>query len=307
MHGKSYFLTLSILVLVACSPNGRPGGHGPDAGGTCQAGTENTPEACSDGIDNDCDGLYDCQDPECSGIGNCPVCGTVEHPTGMPVDLPDGTCGCDPNDPSCDCTCSSTAQCAAHMPAGQLCYASIGECRESYTSKLHFMGFAQGQQMMATSDIVSVCVNMSHEWVRDLEIDLVSPDGKRFALDKFEGQDCPTGPCEVFLGHPADSDDDCPGCVEQGFDYCWTPTATNKPVIDYANASMPMMQYQGTDMLPPGNYQASDPWSALIGSTLNGDWTIEVTDLWPIDAGKLHSWTLSFNPNIVQTCDPPTQ
>jgi subtilisin-like proprotein convertase family protein len=30
-----------------------------------------------------------------------------------------------------------------------------------------------------------------------------------------------------------------------------------------------------------------------------------VTDLWPTDAGKLHSWTLSFNPMIVQNCSGP--
>ena len=40
-------------------------------------------------------------------------------------------------------------------------------------------------------------------------------------------------------------------------------------------------------------------------ATLNGDWTISVTDLWPIDAGKLHDWTIAFNPAIVQDCSGP--
>ena len=296
----------ATLFFVACGPGPRhnPGGDQPDGGpGQCTpTGAENDPTTCSDGVDNDCNGHVDCSDPSCSGVGTCPVCGTVEHPTGMPVDLPDGIGGM---------TCTTDASC----PSGQHCFnipdgfgGSSMECRESYTSTLHFNGFAQGQTLMAISDIQSVCVNMSHEWIRDLEIDLVSPSGQKIALDKFEGQDCPSGACEVFLGHPLNTDDDCPECTtEMGMDYCWKPTATNMPIIDYANAGLTMDSYNGHDVLPAGDYQASDMFSSLIGATLNGDWTISVTDLWPIDAGKIHSWTISFNPMIVQNCDPPIQ
>jgi len=296
------------LSLVACGPSPRHhgGDDGADASTACTStGVEADPATCSDGIDNDCNGKVDCQDPTCSGIGTCPVCGTVEHPTGMPVDLPDGVGGL---------SCTTDANC----PSAQHCFnipdgfgGSTMECRESYTSKLHFNGFSQGQQLMAISDIQSVCVNMSHEWIRDLEIDLLSPSGQKIALDKFEGQTCGSGAnsiCEVFLGHPTDTDGDCTGCApEMGFDYCWKPGATNMPIIDYANAGNTMMSWNSIDVLPPGDYPASDPFSNLIGATLNGDWTISVTDLWEIDAGKIHSWTISFNPMIVQNCDPPIQ
>jgi len=170
------------------------------------------------------------------------------------------------------------------------------------------MGFAPGQTLMAISDIQSVCVNMSHEWIRDLEIDLVAPSGQKLQLDKFLGQSCPSGACEVFLGHPLNTDGDCSACTtESGMDYCWKPTATNMPILDYANAGMTMDTYNAHDVLPAGDYQASDPFGNLIGVTLNGDWAISVTDLWPIDAGKIHSWTIAFNPMIVQNCDPPIQ
>jgi hypothetical protein len=299
-----------LVVVVACGPGARhnPGnGDDTDAAPVMQCvptGVENTPELCSDGVDNDCSGHTDCSDPSCSGVGMCPICGTVEHPTGMPIDLPDGvgTPGCTQD---VDC------------PTGQRCFiipdpstgGTLSLCRDSYTSSVHFMGFSPGQKMTAVSDIQSVCVNMSHEWIRDLQIELFSPGGeKKLVLDKFQGQACLMGVCEVFLGHPKDTDGDCPGCTpEAGWTYCWKPTATNLPILDYANASMPMDMWHHVDVLPPGDYQSADSFANLIGATLNGDWTISVTDLWAIDAGKMHSWTISFNPMIVQDCDPPIQ
>jgi hypothetical protein len=304
-------LFISILLLGACGPGARGGGGGGGAGGggadaATVTGEENTPETCSDGIDNNDNGLVDCADPSCSGIGSCPVCGMVEHPTGMPIDLPDGVGGN---------SCTSDADCANLSPGPQHCFDLLGgsgkECRQSYTSKVTFMGFGQGQTMTQVSDIVSVCVNMSHEWVRDLEIDLVAPSGQKIALDKFEGQQCNSGDCEVFLGNPAitDSDHTAAG-PEMGMQYCWTPTATKPPILSYADMGG-MLQSWGDctapdcGVLPADNYNASDPWQNLVGATLNGDWEIQVTDLWPIDAGKLHSWTIAFNPAIVQDCSTP--
>jgi hypothetical protein len=306
MRGDSRLLILLSFVLVACGPSARsrPGGDDDDgadaAPGSCAAASEGTPASCSDSIDNDCDGLTDCQDPDCSGVGSCPVCGMVEHPTGMPVDLPDGIGGT---------SCNTDADCASVQPGPQRCFDTITsgkECRQSYTSKLTFTAFGPTQTLAQASDIVSVCVNMSHEWIRDLEIDLVSPSGQKIALDKFEGQQCNTGDCEVFLGNPLNTDDDCPECTtEMGMDYCWTPTATNPAILTYADNNGAMQSWNSHDVLPPGNYAASDPWTNLVGATLNGDWEIVVTDLWPTDAGKLHSWTLSFNPMIVQNCSGP--
>jgi subtilisin-like proprotein convertase family protein len=66
-----------------------------------------------------------------------------------------------------------------------------------------------------------------------------------------------------------------------------------------------MTQYMGHEELPPGDYQSSDAWTKLIGAQLNGDWTIVVTDLWPIDYGKIHQWSIAFNPAIVQDCSGP--
>jgi subtilisin-like proprotein convertase family protein len=295
-------------------------GNGSSANGCTFTGSENTPAQCSDGIDNNCNGLIDCADPSCSGVGSCPICGQVQHPEGSAIDLPDGVCGTNGDG---NCTCASDQDCAALSPAGQHCW-TIGtgdqECRISYTSSVMFSSFGSDQKLMQPSDIVSVCADISHEWMRDLEIDLIAPSGEVLALDKFGGQTCATGVCEVYLGHPIDTDGDSSLSPEEGFQYCWMPTAAQKAILAYANAGGMLDTWgSGTDIhdvLPPSgsngssagsanSYTASDPWTTLVGAQLNGTWTFAVTDLWPTDKGKLHGWTISFNPAIVQNCTTP--
>ena len=59
------------------------------------------------------------------------------------------------------------------------------------------------------------------------------------------------------------------------------------------------------EMMPPGDYSAADDWSLLLGSPLNGDWTLSVTDLWPIDNGYIFDWSISFDPASVVDCSSP--
>ena len=296
-------LSCSFLLIAACGPSGRPGGpggggDGPDAQSvSCTSGgsAENTPAACSDGQDNDCDGLYDCSDPDCSGIGSCPVCGMVDHPLSAPLALPDGVGGT---------TCTTDANC----PTGQHCFDIPGtdkECRESYIAKLHYMSFGATQTFMP-GNLQSVCVNMEHSWMRDLRIDLVAPSGQIIQLQKMLGQ----SGGEIYLGMANDCDSDASPVPGTGAMYCWTPTATKPAMLDYANGGGSMNSVANcnggsSQELPPDNYSAADPWTNLVGATLNGDWELRVTDLWPIDNGYIFSWSMSWDPSIVQDCSGP--
>jgi len=264
---------------IACGPGprSRPGTGGDDDStvdsGPCTPAAEGDVATCSDGIDNDCDGLADCNDPNCSGVGTCPVCGMVEHPLAQPLALPDGA--------------------GAGPP---------------YTSSLHFTGFGATQQFTAVSNIQKVCVNMEHSWIRDLQIELHAPDGKIVILSKQEGNQCPTtanAACEVYLGQANDSDDAENPVPGVGADYCWTPTATNPAMLPYADMGMSMLTFNGVDELPPGDYGAQDPWTNFVGAPLNGDWTIFVQDKWAIDNGYIFSWSIAFDPTLVQDCSGP--
>jgi subtilisin-like proprotein convertase family protein len=238
-------------------------------------------------IDNDCDGNTDCYDPDCSGIDGCPICGDVMHTETTPLELPDGD--------------------GAGPP---------------YTETVNFSGFGTNQEY-AVGNILSVCVNMEHSWMRDLEVRLYAPspttgiydtDSQYIVLSQQLGDSCPQGICEVFIGEAHDDDDNAaiPG---NGKDYCWTPDATNEPWLIYANDSMPMDTYMGASELPPDNYMIAgdlglidNDWSPLVGAPLNGGWTIYVQDKWASDNGFIFDWSITFDPQIVQTCTtPPVQ
>jgi len=269
--------------IVACGPQGRERngtGDDDDDGTTAgQSGPENSVAACSDGVDNDNDGLTDCSDPECSGIGTCPICGMITHPLGSPLALPDG------------------------MGAGP-----------PYTSKLSFMAFAQGATIQSGRDIQSVCVTMEHTWIRDLQIELHAPTSEVLVLQKMLGRDGD----EIFLGKANDCDDAEHPQPGVGAEYCWTPTASNPPMLTYANDGMQMTKLSAAhevpfagcvtgsiDELPPGDYQASGSWDGLVGASLNGDWEIFVQDQWEEDNGFIFQWSIAFDPALVTDCSGP--
>lgn len=158
----------------------------------------------------------------------------------------------------------------------------------AYETSISFSGFTPGQVLTNIDDLLGICVNMEHSWMRDLEISIQCPNGTSVILHNHPGN---IGG-QVFLGIPYEADEGLPVPIPgTGYDYCWTPTATAGTWIDYANANNP-----GT--LPPGDYNAYGNLSDLIGCPLNGDWTIHVEDLWAIDNGFIFSWSINFNPQL---------
>ncbi len=161
-----------------------------------------------------------------------------------------------------------------------------------YETTIFFTEFSPGQIMTSEDDLESICVNMEHSWMRDIEIRLTCPNGQSIVLHNFAGQ---TGG-QVFLGEPNDADgfNPVPGL---GYDYCWIPNAPNPTWIQYANTSL-----GGNGTLPSGDYSTFDPISDLVGCPLNGEWSITATDLWPFDNGFMFNWSLKFQdelyPNI---------
>lgn len=276
---------LALLVVSACGPGGRPGeGAGDDDG----LGVDAPPtgvEVCNDAVDNDGDGRADCSDVDCSGRDGCPVCGSVENPETQPLALPDGI--------SSGATCSSDAQCTS--AAAPNCVAK--ECHASYTSELNFVGFPDGATLNDPNLLKKVCVEIEHSYLKDLQMELLTPSGAVFILHKFidrEGN-------EVFLGGANDSDDDDTPVPGSGMKYCWSPTATMT-----MNAKADTLPFSlNAPTLPAGDYASEAPWNALTGTTLNGVWEMRVTDLWLYDNGFLFSWSIEFDPSLVSDCSGP--
>ncbi|MBL4636851.1 MAG: proprotein convertase P-domain-containing protein [Kofleriaceae bacterium] len=277
------FLKVSFALsalLAGCGASGGDDGNGGNgnsdggAGGECVKVTD-TEANCANGIDDNCDGLIDCENTECSfdpfctggggggGGGGGEDCGELSF-GGAPLAIPDG---------------NGTA----------------------YETSLNIGGFDNGQTLDTADGFESICVTMEHSWLRDLQIELVSPSNQIMVLQQYLGQ---TGN-EVFMGVPNDDDgtDPVPGT---GAQYCWKQNATNEPMLDWATANAPLdpiFGFPGSVVLPAGDYRPSGMvGSDLVGSTLNGEWTIRVVDDWASDNGYIFDWSITFSEDIIPDC-----
>ncbi len=302
-------LALPLVALVACGPSTRNGNgddttidSGSGGGSSDSGGGPCTPsaEVCNDGLDNDCDGLPDCADPDCSGVGQCPVCGQVNDPEATPIALPDGQ--------RSGTSCSTDAQCVGAMdsnnnptpnciiaPHGNdTTHGVLKECHASYTSTLDFIGFPQGATLTDTTKLLSVCLDIEHSYLHDLQIEVLSPpdtSGTRYkvALHEFVGH---VGPA-IFLGIPNEGDETGPVIPGTPFHYCFVPGATEH-MFDDPNPT-----------IPAGDYIPMEPFTQLHGAPLNGTWTMRVTDIFPVDNGTLAGWSVTFDPSLVTSCSGP--
>jgi hypothetical protein len=88
-----------------------------------------------------------------------------------------------------------------------------------------------------------------------------------------------------------------------GYDYFWTPTATNGTWAQNSGGT-----------LPSGAYEPVQPFTNLLGCPMNGDWIIEICDLWASDNGYIFDWNVhfadymypdwtTFTPSIGAGCD----
>ncbi|HRH39127.1 MAG TPA: proprotein convertase P-domain-containing protein, partial [Flavobacteriales bacterium] len=130
-------------------------------------------------------------------------------------------------------------------------------------------------------------MNIEHSWLGDLVMTITSPSGESVILHQ-QGV-----PQETLLGDPVDSDEanPIPGDCEQ---YCFANASANGSMAAYANANNGAFGYT----LPPGTYQSLYPLTGLLGSQLNGVWTLTICDMWAQDNGFLCDWNIDFDPSL---------
>lgn len=165
-----------------------------------------------------------------------------------------------------------------------------------YETSVTISGFGDGAVLDDVTKFLGVCVNMEHSWIRDLQIELETPSGIVIVLNEFLGQEGG----EVYLGEPDDTDDENPN-PGVGYDYCWTPTASNPPMLDYCNANFGGSWDANT--LPAGTYQASSGFGDMVGTELNGTWTLRCIDDWQIDNGYIFYWNMQFDSSLIPNCE----
>lgn len=152
---------------------------------------------------------------------------------------------------------------------------------QCFSAELTYTAFAPGAVVTdANSDLESLFINFEHSFMGDLTISLICPDGSSMTLHEQGGGG-------TYLGEPVDVDAQ-PNTEGVGYDYWWSPTATNGTWAESASF--------GT--LPSGTYSATSPWTLLDGCPLNGTWTIEICDSWGSDNGFIFDWTVNFDPDL---------
>tara|TARA_R110002096_G_scaffold436021_1_gene665161 strand:- start:10143 stop:10991 length:849 start_codon:yes stop_codon:yes gene_type:complete len=267
-------LALSFLLAACGGATGtdEENGVGADGGADIECVATAAEEvSCSDGVDNDCDGKTDCENLSCAFDAYCT--GGGGGGGGSTDGCGEATFGGDP----------------LAIPDGD---------GQSYETAVTITGFDNGQTLLSEDGFVSACVTMEHSWLRDLQIEMICPSGELVVLQQFLG----TEGDEIFMGVPNEDDEDIFGGGGEapvpgvGSQYCWTANAVNEPMLEWANNNT------GAGTLPAGDYKPSSSYNALVGCTLNGDWTIRATDDWTIDNGYIFDWTVTFNENIIADC-----
>ncbi len=132
--------------------------------------------------------------------------------------------------------------------------------------------------------IRSVCVNIDHKWVDDLDLFLIAPGGQFIELSSDNGSNCdhydqvcfsPTATASILDGQP------------------WTPCGSGVPA-PFSN----------------GTFQPEGIWSDLWDGTFptNGTWQLLVIDDQTGFSGTLLDWSITFEPlyQLYYRWDPDT-
>lgn len=169
----------------------------------------------------------------------------------------------------------------------------------TYTTQIPIAGFAPGETIDSLSQILQICATMEHSYLGDLELKLVAPSGQICILkEQNGGGSCDLG--EPIATGPVDGSASStlidPGL---GYQYCWNSAPTYLTMVaESNNFTRNYTDAQGhnyTDTyLPAGSYESFDPLSNLIGATMNGNWTMEITDQFSLDNGYIFEWNVSL-------------
>ena len=172
-----------------------------------------------------------------------------------------------------------------------------------YNTEVFFTSFLPNQTITSGNDIQSICVNMEHSYVGDMEFTLQCPNGQSTTLKKYinwGGADMGL-PCQKD-GDPhkcdsplyCDPNTNTPGT---GWNYCWSEIYPDDSTINY-NAGKARLD--STHLVAKLHYyQPDSSFGKLIGCPLNGRWSIQICDKWKVDNGYIFNWSMELSPSLL--------
>jgi gliding motility-associated-like protein len=167
----------------------------------------------------------------------------------------------------------------------------------SYQTSIIVNQFLPTQTLTNVNQLRRIFAKLEHSYLGDLRISVIAPNGREVVLKAYPGG----GNC--FLGEPVDQDN-LPNVRGVGYEYSWGPVPTYRRMVDetgtwtqtYTDNSG--FTYNNHAYLKAGIYRSEGALSALIGTPLNGNWTLKFTDNLAIDNGYLFDWGLEFDPAL---------
>ena len=150
---------------------------------------------------------------------------------------------------------------------------------QCFSSEITLGSFAPGETIDEVGDLDFFMINFEHSFMGDLTISFICPNGQSIAVHQQGGGG-------TSLGEPIPDNTETAGI---GWDYWWSPDATNGTWADEAGAAA---------SLPSGTYDSAQPWDNLIGCPLNGTWEVEICDSWAIDNGFIFDWSVQFDESL---------
>ena len=152
--------------------------------------------------------------------------------------------------------------------------------------------FDENATLQSVNDLLSVCLNIEHSFLGDLDMTLIAPDGTEVILKSFA-----SGGGGNFLGVPVEPDGDLSPGV--GFDYCFNQNAAttliNGTIVEVSSG--PPSNTMG-NAIEAGDYLPEESFENLIGVPLNGTWCLRIVDNLASDNGYLFGFDLNFDPSL---------
>jgi gliding motility-associated-like protein len=166
---------------------------------------------------------------------------------------------------------------------------NVGQC---FTATLDYELFMPGQTLNDITDLIGICVNIEHSYMADLVATITCPNGTSVVLHQQNG-------LNTNLGDPNQADDSL--LIGIGWNYCWSPTATNgawEANAQYGTTPNTIINSSGSQSLTSETYESLNSLTPLVGCPLNGIWEIEFCDLWSSDDGFIFDFWLDLEPSL---------
>jgi len=196
-----------------------------------------------------------------------------------------------------------------------------------YRSYVNFTSFAPTATITNANDILFVRIKMEHSAIEDIRIKLFCPNGSSCRIVPDYQNDGWGGISHYFrtnLGranrlqevsscNPAQnpmgeawnyvwSNNTTLGYQYAGgtYGYCYEPANIHyiyNPMWDDGNYSYVIDSSNVSNMTQI--YHPNQSFAGMVGCPLNGNWYIEIQDLWTNDNGYLHEWEIALDPHLL--------